>query len=301
MLWRYSYYIMIPKVKYVSGKEMIRLIRRRCFILGIILTGIFCAASGQDRHSPSLLAAIHDIMDHPFKKKNEITVPRIMLKLKPVIPMEAGDQRFISWTKELVNPSMSGVFSDYYFLGKAFWMLSHKSFANADGAKLAGIRAVIHLYKKMKTYNPVFEIPYMTSFVEMEQKGQLQGYVMDYMHREVNPEKRGCIDPGLTVELEGVSTASTYGYVPSNPIKTGRHVFREKEYLRFLSGAHGERFSYKLIHTGYGADLYRKVTGPAALLDEYEIRIEGEKPVILYFDAYRQDMLYCPNGLISGS
>lgn len=90
-----------------------------------------------------------------------------------------------------------------------------------------------------------------------------------------------------------VSTDSTYGYSPDNPIRVGGDAFggppRERAYLDSLSGPNGEAISYYREGSIYYVD---------TILDIYHVSYDGSNSVVLYIDEYSYQELMAPVGFV---
>jgi hypothetical protein len=99
-----------------------------------------------------------------------------------------------------------------------------------------------------------------------------------------------------TFLLQGISTDTTYGYHPTNAIKTSGGPVNERRYLNALLGPNGEPVSYHRRRSCCPVKSDNGIMG-VAMLDEYEVHYPGmKKPVLLYINMYDPGILKAPVG-----
>lgn len=268
---------------------------------GIYLVFLFLVlgytAWAQTTPVDALMPAVYYFENHPFDSLHHKESDNLVAFLKESLSLKRGDHQFLIMLKMKVNPSMECLFVRAYLFGKASWIHSNKNLGNNNMAKIAGIKAVNALYRKIRTINPLFKIPLAESLAKYELSGQLDSVVADALSDDPHAQVGEYAVPMVPL-IRGVATDPLYGYKPDNPIKLGSNNYSpENIYFSELRGPNGESLKRKLVHAACEGNVWRKITGNAALLDEYEITIPGKDRVImLYFDAYHKDTVFCPTG-----
>ena len=102
------------------------------------------------------------------------------------------------------------------------------------------------------------------------------------------------------LKVTEVSTDATYGTTEANPIKSGGGlhdgVERERIYLSFLRGPHGESISSSREGSCCSFPTPNAVIGGIGLLDVYIVTIAGGETRKLYIDMYDYDAPKAPVG-----
>lgn len=267
-------------------------------LFGILFIFYSFPSKAQSLNEQSILKIIDCLEGHPFSDSCETINDSLMNYLEAKFGEGWGDRRYIVLLKMNIHPSLICLFIRRYLIGKAGWIYINETNVPNDSAKLAGIISVNNLYRKIKNLNPLFYVPMLEEQIHLEESGTLLNFVQDALS-DCSKEPFGEYAAPLRSVIQGYNTHVDYGLSPTRPIETGviPGYVQELEYLQNIRGPNGQRLSYKLIHAGCESDMYDKITSSAALLDEYEVKIKGlEEPIILYFDAYHKDTLYCPKG-----
>lgn len=269
---------------------------KKLLFSALFIVAVFFA-DGQKIPRDSLMSAIPYFEDHPFDSLHHKESDNLVAFLKKSLSLKRRDRQFLIMLKMKVNPSMECLFLRAYLFGKASWMHSNKNLGNNNMAKIAGIKAVNALYGKTRTINPLFKMPLAESLIKYELSGQLDSVVADALTDDPHAQVGEYAVPMVPL-IRGVATDSLYGYKPDNPIRLGSNNYNpENIYFSELRGPNGEFLKHKLVHAACLGNVWRKITGNAALLDEYEITIPGKGGVImLYFDTYHKNTVLCPKG-----
>lgn len=99
--------------------------------------------------------------------------------------------------------------------------------------------------------------------------------------------------------LTGVSTDSTYGFSPDNPIQVARESEngskQQSKYLNALRGPKGEKIYFERIGSCCPFNDSSLPFG-GGLLDKYHVKVENGGEYTLYLDLYRSGSLLAPVG-----
>ncbi|NQX85082.1 MAG: 2-dehydro-3-deoxyphosphooctonate aldolase [Flavobacteriaceae bacterium] len=111
--------------------------------------------------------------------------------------------------------------------------------------------------------------------------------------------KQTLLDDNTFVITE-ISSVSSYGLSPKNPIEVGSEDSgpkNERRYLNALSGPNGEAISYYRSGSCCPIKSDKAVFGNKVMLDNYRVTWEGSKDTIsIYINMYDSGKLMAPKG-----
>ena len=109
------------------------------------------------------------------------------------------------------------------------------------------------------------------------------------------PQTGVVVTPQAAV-LTGISTDSTYGLTPENPVESGGGPSGERAYLDALAGPNGEKIKYYREGSCCPVKSENGMMG-MAMLDNYSVSYSGlKKPVSIYINMYDKGVLKAPVG-----
>lgn len=109
------------------------------------------------------------------------------------------------------------------------------------------------------------------------------------------PQTGVVVSPQAAV-LARVSTDSTYGLTPQNPVESGGGPSGERAYLDALAGPNGQKIKYYRIGSCCPVESKNGMMG-MAMLDNYSVSYSGiKKTVSIYINMYDKGELKAPVG-----
>lgn len=103
-----------------------------------------------------------------------------------------------------------------------------------------------------------------------------------------------------TFLVSEISTNSSYGYSPKNPVEVGGELGgpkNERRYLNALTGPNGEAISYYRSGSCCPIKSEKALFGNSVMLDNYRVSWEGSKDTVsIYINMYDSGKLKAPKG-----
>lgn len=256
------------------------------------------SVNGQQFPKDSILIGMRYLKAHPFDSAHLVRKEPVVCFLNKELPNKQADHVISVMLEMNLNHSLVCLFYQTYLVGKGEWIYIIAGSTGNYIPETAGIKNMNRLYRLIRDKNKSFCIPLLDKLCALESSGELKDYTGHFIAAQLGDSPTEYLPPLRSV-IEKYPKEKKYGYSPFMPIKIGMpySYVGEQQYLADITYMNNKVLSYRLIHGDCSGNIYKKITGPAALLDEYEIKMNGaEKPLILYFDVYHRDTLYCPRG-----